>query len=338
MRLRVFRGPDLAAAMTAVRRAFGEDGLILETREAECGIEIVAASAAGPSGTPAPLVIPPPRDSDGSILRESLASHGISADLVQKLLEPDLVQGLASSIRFGKLPLRLGDAPLFFAGEPGAGKTLSVIKVATRLVLRGESPLVISTDGNKAGAIEQLAAMTQLLGLTLVVAREPGQLRRAVARRIGGAPVLIDGAGLDIFSDGDRASLAALSKAASAEILLTLPAGLDVGHACEIAAAYAALGASHLLPTRLDISRRLGGIIEPAVRSGLVLTEAGNAPGAVDGLVPLDPLMLAERLRTPAGRRDRLPAPISGDPLASSEQEWSTDGSTTRHAVAAGTG
>jgi hypothetical protein len=53
-----------------------------------------------------------------------------------------------------------------------------------------------------------------------------------------------------------------------------------------------------MLPTRLDIVRRLGGVLAAAA-TGLALTEGGVGTGATDGLVPLTPQFLAERLLRP---------------------------------------
>ena len=336
MRLRVFRGPDLASAMQSVRRTLGENGLILETREAGGGIEILAAAdpadiSADVPTSPEPLAIVPPRGSAASALRDSLASHGLSPAVVARLVEDDLAASLSATIRFGALPLESGGAPLVFAGEPGAGKTLSVIKIATRLVLGGHVPLVISADDRKAGAIEQLASMTRLLGLTVIVAHDADQLRRAIGRRASDAPVLIDAPGLDIFSASDRAALTEMRDASAAEIILVLPAGLDVGEASEMATEYAALGTERMLATRLDVARRLGGIVEPAFRSGLVLTEGGTAAGAAGGLAPLTPPSLADRLRAPARPSVRRLAATGTDRCLLDEQECSGDGLKRRH-------
>ncbi len=341
MRLRVFRGSDLASAMQSVRRALGDDGLILETREAGGGVEILAA-AADPNGhpedqrsSPEPLAIAPPRGG-ASILRESLASHGLSEALLSRLVDGDLLTTLASSIRFGVLPLDRGCAPLVFAGPPGAGKTCSVIKIATRLVLGGRTPLVISADDRRAGAIEQLASMTRLLGLTMIVAHDAEQVRRAVSRRANDAPVLIDAPGLDVFSIADRAALTATSEAASAEIALVMPAGLDVDEASDVATAYATIGARRMVATRLDVARRIGGIVEPAFRSGLILTEGGIAADVASGLAPLTPKMLADRLREPACAFPRPHARPIGDRCSSDQQECSADGPRKRHPAGLG--
>ena len=73
--------------------------------------------------------------------------------------------------------------PLLLVGPPGAGKTLTVARLATRLVMAGITPMVITADGKRAGATEQLAAFTRLLGISLIVASHPVTLGRALTRR-----------------------------------------------------------------------------------------------------------------------------------------------------------
>jgi flagellar biosynthesis protein FlhF len=81
---------------------------------------------------------------------------------------------------------------------------------------------------------------------------------------------------------------------------LVLPAGLDPAEAADLARAFAALGAQHLLPTRLDAARRLGGVLMAAKAGPLALTEAGIGPEVADGLETLTPEGLASRLLTSA--------------------------------------
>jgi flagellar biosynthesis protein FlhF len=116
-----------------------------------------------------------------------------------------------------------------------------------------------------------------------------------VARRSERQPVLIDTAGCDPFDPGQAAALLALARASGADIVAVLPAGLDAQESADLARAFAVLGARHLLPTRLDAARRLGGILAAAA-AGLALTEAGTGPGVADGLTPLSPEWLARRL------------------------------------------
>jgi flagellar biosynthesis protein FlhF len=109
--------------------------------------------------------------------------------------------------------------------------------------------------------------------------------------------VLIDTPGCDAFDTGQLDELAALAATANAAMVLVLPGGLDPAEALDIAHAYTAAGARLLVATRLDLSRRLGGILA-AAGAGLALTEAGIGSGAADGLLPLTPAWLAARLLT----------------------------------------
>jgi len=136
---------------------------------------------------------------------------------------------------------------------------------------------------------------TRVLGLTLEVAPQPGTLAKALASRAPGQAALIDTAGCDPLDPTQAAALVGLARAAGAVIIAVLPAGLDPAEAADLARAFAALGARHLLPTRLDVARRLGGVLAAAA-AGLAMTEAGTGPGAADGLTPLTPDWLARRL------------------------------------------
>ncbi len=161
--------------------------------------------------------------------------------------------------------------------------------------MAGVKPLVITADGQRAGATEQLAAFTKLLGINLIVACHPVTVGRALTRREKDAPVLIDSPGCDAFDPTQVDELLALAASSDAVIVLVLPAGLDPAEAMDIARAYAAAGANLMVATKLDLARRLGGILA-AAGAGLALTEGGVGPGAADGLLPITPGWLAARL------------------------------------------
>ncbi len=286
MRLKLYRAPTVTAAIAQVRRELGADALILSTRRVSDGVEVTAALEAEVEA-PLPAPLPP---------ASPLAWHGVAPGLLARLEAGPLAETLAATFIFGALPLTCDAAPLLLIGPPGAGKTLTVARLATRLTLQGRPPLVVTADGRRAGAAEQLAAFTRVLGLPLLVADEPVALSRALARRQDGAPVLIDTPGLNPFDADEREELASLAAAAAATPVLVLPAGLDPAEAADLAAAFAAIGATLLIMTRLDLARRLGGVLSAAA-TGLVMTEAGVGPGAADGLRPLTAAWLAERLQ-----------------------------------------
>ena len=296
MRLKLYRAASVAGAMAQVRAELGPEALILSTRRVADGVELTAAIE--PEDEVPALLAPQPR--------VDLSYHGIPEPVAARLSgcdsPSDLAQALSRVLRFADLPVCTPNQPfqrpMLLAGQPGAGKTLAIARLATRFVLSGIKPTVITADGRRAGAAEELAAYTRLLGLNLLVASTPATLTRALASLADQAPmpVLIDTSGINPFAAEELAALAALAQAADAVPVLVMQAGLHPEEAAEQARAMAPLGARHLLPTRLDMARRLGSIVAAAAAADLALTEAGVGPGATNALVPLTPAFLAERL------------------------------------------
>jgi flagellar biosynthesis protein FlhF len=311
MRLKIYRAATIAEAMGQARAELGAEALILSTRRVGQGVELTAALepsteapappsrlVARPVAQPADQPVahtfawaPAPADSSRALLW-----HGLPPDIAHRLSDATLAESLAAMLRFGTLPLQPHGPPLLLAGPPGAGKTLTIARLATRFVLGGERPLVITADGRRAGAAEELAAYTRLLGLDLVVASTPAMLLRALLHRDAGAPVLIDTTGVSPFAPAQMAAVAALGAAVAATPVLVLPAGQDPHEAADHAAAFAAAGVRHLIPTRLDMARRLGSVVTAALAGGMTLSEAGTGPGANDGLTRLTAAYLADRL------------------------------------------
>ena len=318
MRIRIFRARTLAEAMAQIRKELGADALILSDRSRDGFVEVTAALethdapelrtpaqwSTGPddlepftipaAAAPAPRRAQAPHRPD---LAASLAWHGLSPGLKAALQVGSIETACARVFSFA--PLRIGpeDAPLLLAGPPGSGKTLTVARLATRLVLAGQQPMVITADGQRAGAVEQLAAFTRLLGLTLVAANTPAVLARALERRVPGQSVLIDAPGLDLDDPDQVEVLQALLDASGSAMALVLPCGLDPAEAEEIAGAHAALGAQTLIATRTDPRRRLGAILCASYSAELALSEAGIGSAAADSLVSFTPGFLAERLQ-----------------------------------------
>jgi flagellar biosynthesis protein FlhF len=284
MHMRRFRASAMAEAMSHVRAELGPDALILHTRHLPDGVEVEAALQSLPD-TPPPVRI-----------AEALAWHGIPPALSMALQCDDLAGALAAQLRFSPLPLSAGSPPLLLTGPVAGGRTLTTARLATRLVLAGTPPLVVVADGSRAGAVGRLAHHTRTLGIDLRVASSDATLQRALEPATD-APVLIDGPACNPFDATQILALETLAAAAGAQTALVLPAGLDAVEAEEMARAYGRAGARWLVATRIDLARRLGSVVTAAHDTGLGLAEAGVGIGATDGLIPLTPAWLADRLR-----------------------------------------
>lgn len=304
MRIKVYRAATIALAMAEIRDALGLDALILSTATLDGGVEVTAALETDdepglPSTLDGVLAMDPRVDQAIGIRPipdQPWARHNLPADLVAALGHGSVEAACARLFRFGRIPISSGEAPTMLVGPPGVGKTLTIAKLAARLVLDGHTPMVITADEQRAGAVEQLAGFTRLLGLTLIAAGRPETLGRALARRMVKAPVLIDAPGLDLQDPAQHRLMTDLLSVSGANPVLVLAAGGDPSEAAEIAVDHAAMGVRHLLATRLDRHGRLGGILAAARAANLILTEAGTSPSVADGLEPLSAGRLSHRL------------------------------------------
>ncbi len=316
MRLKSFSARTLTEAMAEVRKALGENAIIVATSEEAEGVRVTAALDDSPLPPPAPPAATPefplePDDPDSLDVIDgviaALEHHAVPHDLIVKLTDtlhafdleqPILALGAAldASFSFQPLPEGQADRPLMLVGPPGAGKTLTIAKLATRLALRGEPVSVITTDTDRAGGIEQLAAFTRLLQVDLMEVEDAGALVDAISVRRNAKQVLIDTAGQNPFDPVALGQLGRLIKQTKAEAILVLPAGIDAAEAGEIAAAFQAAGATRLLATRLDMSRRLGSLLSAAWHGRLRFCDAAASPSVTMPLAPLNPMSLARLL------------------------------------------
>ena len=339
MRLKLYRAATVAQAMAQVRSDLGPEALILSTRRT--GEGVVLTAAIDPDDVqPAPLPTIPVLTASEPQPSADVLRQGLPASLAAMLGGPDLKGNLAALLRFGPLPggfaERSPHGRLLLAGLPGAGKTLSIARLATQLVLAGVRPAVITADGRRAGAAEELAAYTRLLGLDLMVASTPATLKRALTTGAcqAGGPVLIDTSGINPFVTAELDGLAELARAAEAEPVLVMAAGQDAEDSADQAEAFARAGVAHLLVTRLDLARRVGGVVMAAHAGKLTLTLACGAACATVPAEPMTPALLAGKLGVPTPSRtgaDRLPAlprrrsPVFPAARTNTVQNWSAD-------------
>jgi flagellar biosynthesis protein FlhF len=243
-------------------------------------------------------------------IRQALSFHGVPLPLTQRLVRAaatlhatGALMALAGALdrTFGFAPLshQAEPRPLMLIGPPGAGKTLTVAKLATRARRAGHTATVITTDTRRAGGVGQLEAFTRILGIDLIAAASPAEVAAALRRRDesgGDGPILIDTAGANPLIGQDISQLAELVDLAAAEAILVLPAGGDAMEMMDTAAAFACLRIRSLLATRLDAVRRLGSLLAAVDAGRTSFSDGGISHRVVDSLVPLNPVALSRAL------------------------------------------
>ncbi len=314
MRLKTFTGPSMGDVMRQLRDAFGEDAIIVSTEQDKNGggARITAALDTPDDVVPLPniLNLRAPRPLE-EIIGDALDAHGVPRRAVDRLLHSIRENGDASTVLgqalggvYGFEPLSeaAGERPIALVGPPGAGKTITIAKLAARAALADRPVKVITTDGFRAGGVDQLVALTKLLKIDLHKALSMAELERRAVADEPGELILIDTAGINPFSPAEVRHLSALVSSVNAEPVLTIAAGGDAMDSRDIGAVFGAIGATRFLVTRLDAARRLGAILAVADGGGLSFSNVSVSAHAARGLHVLQQTELARLLLSDPGQ------------------------------------
>jgi flagellar biosynthesis protein FlhF len=157
-------------------------------------------------------------------------------------------------------------------GPTGVGKTTTIAKLAARWsMLHGSQDLaLVSTDGYRIGAREQLLTYARILGAPLHSADTGTELAHTLARLQNKKLVLIDTAGIGPRDIRLTEQLAALKLgAARARVLLALPAQGEAHALEEIVRAFAGIAPAACVLTKLDEAASLGAVLSTTLRHKL---------------------------------------------------------------------
>jgi flagellar biosynthesis protein FlhF len=315
MRLKSYNAATMAEAMKLVREELGDDAIIVSTQRASDGqgVRITAAleDAADAEDDIRRALSDRNMSAIGERVQEALEYHGTPARLVEKLVaaatavevgSPTMAcsAALEDQFDFAPLPERKSPRPFMMVGPPGSGKTIATAKLAARARLAGRPVGVITADTIRAGAVEQLSAFTSILELELRQVRSPELLGQAVNEMMPKYDlVFIDSPGLNPFSHHDMEYLKTLIASADLEPILVMAAGGDASEAADIGESFGASGATRLLATRLDMTRRLGSVLSAASAGQLMFSEVSLNPHVATGLCAVNPVSMARMILPP---------------------------------------
>ena len=242
---------------------------------------------------------------DMEMLVKAMAYHGIPTLLAERIcrtalaVETDsLTLALAASLdrHFGYSPkFSARNRPLMLIGPPGVGKTMTIAKMAASAKMDERPVHVITTDVSRSGAVDQLKSFTDILGLKLHVAENDEELKAILGspELQDGAHTLIDTGGINAYDDAEVGDLTAKILAANAEAVVVLAAGTDASEMSDMASRFSAIGAKRLIATRLDTTRRYGGLFTAADSAKLTFSYASVSPSVATGLHIITPVNLA---------------------------------------------
>ncbi|MFQ5432804.1 MAG: hypothetical protein ACE5EN_09910, partial [Nitrospinota bacterium] len=155
-------------------------------------------------------------------------------------------------------------------GPTGSGKTTTKAKLAARLEMRGKKVGLVTIDGYRIAAVEQLRIYAGLLNVPLEVALTPDELVTAINGFSSRDVVLIDTAGHS-QRDGSRLKEleSFLGDGMRIENHLVLSAAADKDALDEAVRNFGRLPLSGLIFTKLDETVKPGVVISQNMKTGL---------------------------------------------------------------------
>jgi flagellar biosynthesis protein FlhF len=163
-------------------------------------------------------------------------------------------------------------------GPTGVGKTTTTAKLAARCVVRygADKLALLTTDGYRIGAHEQLRIYGRILGVPVHVVRDSEDLRRTLTELRGKHMVLIDTVGMSQRDRMVAEQAAMLMRAGAVQRLLMLNATSRGDTLDDVIRSYAGEDLAGCILTKVDETAALAPAIDAVVRHGLLLSYVAN--------------------------------------------------------------
>lgn len=163
-------------------------------------------------------------------------------------------------------------------GPTGVGKTTTAAKLAARCVVRygAERLALVTTDGYRIGAHEQLRIYGRILGVPVFVVRDGEDLRRTLADLRDKHMVLIDTVGMSQRDRMVAEQAAMLTGSGEVKRLLLLNAGSRGDTLDDVVRAYGGEDLAGCILTKVDEATALAPALDCIVRHGLTLSYVAN--------------------------------------------------------------
>ncbi len=244
-------------------------------------------------------------------LKQSLTYHNVPERLQEDLIrtaqatdaeETAIALGAAFDMRLTFDPVPASPArPIILIGAPGVGKTVTTAKLATQSVLAGFAPKIVTTDTLRAGAVAQLQSFMDILKCNLSTADSPETLRQFIVEN-NEHPIFIDTPATNPFSRSELRDVTEFIDAAGAEPVWVVAADANPHDLVDMAEIFSKLHIKRLIATRIDTTRRLGGIVAAAEKTNMAFAQVSITPYVAQGLSTLNPLSLARLITKTQGK------------------------------------
>nr|WP_070960205.1 flagellar biosynthesis protein FlhF-like protein [Hyphomonas sp. Mor2] len=320
MRMKMFAAESLEAAKAMIFAEMGDDAIILSEREVPGGVEVRAATDKMGGGmvpsesriltrlgaTPSPRLVESPVRNR---VRDALLWHGAPQRFADRIAdagittgfegtEPSaaIAAGLEGTISCDPIP-PVPHRNIVLVGAPGHGRTATAAKLTRRASVAKAEVLPVAADLDLTAGGAQLAAYLEKEQDQIRSVTNPDDLFKLLGEiQKQGQRCIIDMPAIIPFDQDDMASLQDLLAVIDAEPVLVISAEGHPEDLSEAARAFARCGVRRAIVTKLDVTRRRGGIVSALISAKIAFSHLAITPFIGGGLVPATPTRLAQLL------------------------------------------
>lgn len=320
MRMKMFAAESIEAAKALIFAEMGDDAIILSEREVPGGVEVRAATDKLGGGmvpnesriltrlgaSPSPRLVESPIRNR---VRDSLLWHGAPQRFADRIADAGITNGFESTEPGAALAAGLESAltcdpippalhrNIVLVGAPGHGRTATAAKLTRRAAVAKAEVLPVAADLDLTAGGAQLAAYLEKEQSQIRAVTTPDDLFATLKTiKDEGKRCVIDLPAIIPFDQDDMASLQDLLAVIDAEPVLVISAEGHPEDLNEAARAFARCGVRRAIVTKLDVTRRRGGIVSALISAKIAFSHLAITPFIGGGLVPATPSRLAQLL------------------------------------------
>lgn len=188
---------------------------------------------------------------------------------------------------------------LTFIGPSGVGKTTTLLKLATRFSLYEHKKIaLVAVYTYRIGAVEQLKAYGDFLGIPVEVVMTPAELRKVLESYSDKDYIFIDTAGRSARNISQVLELKGFLDVVREpkDVFLVLNSATKSKDLTNIAHVYRKINFSKLIFTYVDETESLGSILNLVCATGVPVAYLADGQGIPDDINEADPKKIAQLL------------------------------------------
>ncbi len=189
---------------------------------------------------------------------------------------------------------------LFFVGPTGVGKTTTIAKLSSKLILEEKKKIAIFTsDTYRIAAVEQIKTYANILSIPVEIIYETKDLEKALPKYTEYDYILVDTAGRSHKNKEQADDLRALYNAFENYTLFTylvLSATTKYKDLKKITALYEDITECCLIFTKLDETDAIGNILNIKLDTGMPLSYISYGQNVPDDIEVMNPQIIAKQL------------------------------------------